>query len=222
MNMKLSSGFAFALPQGALARRIRQRKRPLQARAQATVEAVLEATLQVLRKEGMGGLNTTKVAQRAGVSVGTLYQYFPDKQSLVMALTVDYAERIVGAIAAAGRGLTGQPLHVALPAMIEAVVRVKREHLPLTLALREALSAATSDTVMREANRSLLGVVQALLEEGVPGLRDSALKARVLISAIEGPISFAMLESPKLLHDEAFTAELVALARGYATQFQLT
>ncbi len=112
----------------------------------------------------MAGLTTTKVAERAGVSVGTLYQYFPDKQSLVMALKVEYADRIVGALAAAGRALVGQPLRVALPEMIHTLLRVKREHLSLSLALQEALSASTADAVMREANRALLSVVQALLE----------------------------------------------------------
>ena len=66
--------------------RIRQRKQPVQGRSRVTTEALLEATLQVLVRDGYGRLTTTRVADRAGVSVGTLYQYFPDKRSLVMAL----------------------------------------------------------------------------------------------------------------------------------------
>lgn len=86
--MKEPSGLVFASVPPALRRRVRQRKQPVQERSRATVEAVLEATLQVLLREGLAGLTTTRVAERAGVSVGTLYQYFPDKQSLVMALKV--------------------------------------------------------------------------------------------------------------------------------------
>lgn len=58
-----------------LERRIRRRKRPQQARALATAEALLDATLQVLVRDGYSRLTTTRVAERAGVSVGSLYQY---------------------------------------------------------------------------------------------------------------------------------------------------
>jgi len=54
-------------------------RRPSQARSRGTVAAILEATSQVLRREGLEGCTTTKIAERAGVSVGTLYQYFPNK-----------------------------------------------------------------------------------------------------------------------------------------------
>jgi hypothetical protein len=55
---------------------LKPRKTPRQARAEATVDAILEATIQVLLSEGAGRLTTTRVAARAGVSVGTMYQYF--------------------------------------------------------------------------------------------------------------------------------------------------
>ena len=57
------------------------RKTPVQARSTVTVEAISEATIQVLLRHGAERLTTTRVAQRAGVSVGTLYQYYPNKQS---------------------------------------------------------------------------------------------------------------------------------------------
>ena len=62
------------------------RRMPRQERSQVTVAAIFEATIQVLLSEGPIKLNTTRVAERAGVSVGTLYQYFPNKQSLLLAL----------------------------------------------------------------------------------------------------------------------------------------
>src|SRR6201999_513352 len=61
------------------------RKSPVQARSTASVEAILEATIQVLLKVGKERLTTTRVAARAGVSVGTLYQYFPNKSALLQA-----------------------------------------------------------------------------------------------------------------------------------------
>lgn len=70
---------------------------PLQARSKVTVDAIHDATIQVLRKTGEHGLTTTQVAERAGVSVGTLYQYFPHKQALMFAAL----ERHMNALAVA-------------------------------------------------------------------------------------------------------------------------
>ncbi len=68
------------------------RKKPKQSRSQATVNACLEATARILEQEGLQALTTNRVAEVAGVSVGSLYQYFPNKSSLLMALAEHYAE----------------------------------------------------------------------------------------------------------------------------------
>jgi len=62
-----------------------QRRRPRQSRSRATWDAILEAAAQVLERDGPAGFNTASVAERAGVSIGTLYQYFPDKQAILLA-----------------------------------------------------------------------------------------------------------------------------------------
>jgi AcrR family transcriptional regulator len=62
------------------------RKTPRQARAQATFEAIVEAAARILSEAGPRGLKTSHVAERAGVSVGSLYQYFPDRKAIVRAL----------------------------------------------------------------------------------------------------------------------------------------
>jgi AcrR family transcriptional regulator len=62
-----------------------QRRNPKQARARATCEAILEAASQILERDGAAGFNTNAVAERAGVSIGTLYQYFPDKTAILLA-----------------------------------------------------------------------------------------------------------------------------------------
>jgi AcrR family transcriptional regulator len=73
------------------------RAAPRQRRAQASVDAVLEAAIQVLERHGEGGFNTNAIAERAGVSVGTLYRYFPDKGAILLAL----AQREMQAVNAA-------------------------------------------------------------------------------------------------------------------------
>ena len=66
-------------------RDIFQRRRPRQSRSRATWDAILEAAAQVLERDGPAGFTTASVAERAGVSIGTLYQYFPDKQAILLA-----------------------------------------------------------------------------------------------------------------------------------------
>ena len=72
------------------------RKRPRQARAAVTLDAIFEATIQVLIADGPRRLTTTRVAERAGVSVGTMYQYFPHKQALFYALNERYLDIVAG------------------------------------------------------------------------------------------------------------------------------
>lgn len=67
-------------------RRVRPRKLPTQARAKATVEVIVEAAARILVRHGFEGMTTNRVAEKAGVSVGSLYQYFPNKESLVAEL----------------------------------------------------------------------------------------------------------------------------------------
>src|SRR5215475_2022291 len=74
------------------------RKSPVQARSTASVDAILEATVQVLLDVGKERLTTTKVALRAGVSVGTLYQYFPNKSALLQAALKRHLDEVAGAI----------------------------------------------------------------------------------------------------------------------------
>jgi AcrR family transcriptional regulator len=76
------------------------RKLPRQERSRVTYEAMLEACARLLREEGYDALTTTHVAERAGVSVGTLYEFFPNKESIVAALIEQRAERLVADTAA--------------------------------------------------------------------------------------------------------------------------
>ena len=62
----------------------KERKQPTQDRSTATVEAIVEAAIRILRADGWAQLTTTRVAQRAGVSVGSLYQYFPNREAIAV------------------------------------------------------------------------------------------------------------------------------------------
>lgn len=89
--------------------RKRPRKTPAQARSRATFDAVLTASAHILEAHGLAGFNTNAVAERAGVSIGSLYQYFPSKDAILAALierrAVTFAEEVLAA-AGAARGET--------------------------------------------------------------------------------------------------------------------
>jgi AcrR family transcriptional regulator len=80
---------AFAVP----------RKRPLQSRAVATVVAIIEAAAHILEKDGLAGYSTNAIAERAGVSIGSLYQYFPNKNAITRALIARESRSLLDAIA---------------------------------------------------------------------------------------------------------------------------
>jgi AcrR family transcriptional regulator len=110
-----------------------QRRSPRQARSRATCEAIAEAAAQILERGGAAALTTTAVAERAGVSIGTLYQYFPDKQAIVLAAArreladADLAKRpaaLVQALIAALERITG--LGVAASGGLRTAARSSR------------------------------------------------------------------------------------------------
>src|ERR1035438_7515797 len=86
------------------------RKTPVQARAAITVEAISEATIQVLLSHGAERLTTTRVAERAGVSVGTLYQYYPNTHSLLSSGLEHHLNSVAERVEPAREGACHKPL----------------------------------------------------------------------------------------------------------------
>lgn len=111
------------------------RKAPRQARSTLTVEAIHEATIQVLLADGTARLTTTSVAERAGVSVGTLYQYFPNKQALFFAVNERYLDRLAERVEDACRRHHGRPYAEMAAALVGTYVEVKTERRDLTRVL---------------------------------------------------------------------------------------
>ena len=104
---------------------LKPRKIPRQARSAATVDAIFQATIQVLLKEGAPRLTTTRVAERAGVSVGTMYQYFPHKKALLYAVLQQHLETVAEAMEAACACYAGQPLAVISDGLVAAYLDAK-------------------------------------------------------------------------------------------------
>jgi AcrR family transcriptional regulator len=102
------------------------RKSPKQQRSRATVEAILEATARVLVEDGFAKTSTNRIAKVAGVSVGSLYQYFPSKQSLVMALCERHCEQMLTLLGEMSLALLDAPLPLAVRTWVRKMLDVHR------------------------------------------------------------------------------------------------
>ena len=98
------------------------RRSPRQLRARQTVEAILEAVIRLLKREGFAALTTNRIAEVAGVSIGSVYQYFPDKRAIFIALHQRHIEQIDRLVEAKLFEHAASPLDTLMRAMIEAMV----------------------------------------------------------------------------------------------------
>jgi AcrR family transcriptional regulator len=115
------------------------RKTPTQARARATVDAILEATARILSKDGYDALTTNRVAEAAGVSVGSLYQYFPEKVSLIAALSKRHLDDLERTLDDASAHIGGLPFAAIVQRLIAANVAAHLIDPDLHRALSDAL-----------------------------------------------------------------------------------
>jgi AcrR family transcriptional regulator len=131
------------------------RKTPVQARAAVTVKAISEATIQVLLSHGADRLTTTRVAERAGVSVGTLYQYYPNKQSLLFSVLEDHLDKVCAAVEAACEHARQKPLSEMVREVVEAFVDAKMDRPDISVALYHiAVDVGGPALVKRSGERS--------------------------------------------------------------------
>jgi AcrR family transcriptional regulator len=98
------------------------RRRPQQRRARQTVEAILDAVVRILKREGFQAITTNRIAEVAGVSIGSLYQYFPDRPGIFEALHRRHIEEIDRLFAAKFMEYAGSPLDQLVRAMVDAMI----------------------------------------------------------------------------------------------------
>jgi AcrR family transcriptional regulator len=100
----------------------RRRRRPQQTRARQTVDAILDAVAEVLKRDGVSAVTTNRISEVAGVSIGSVYQYFPDKQAIFVALHQRHVEHIDRLIQAKLLENAEAPLETMIRAMVEAMI----------------------------------------------------------------------------------------------------
>lgn len=192
------------------------RRKPKQARAQDTVEVIFEATAQILRRKGRAALNTNYIAECAGISVGTLYQYFPDKESILVAI----ARRELEADHAAVMKAISEPVDAAVDrvrlAIRALIARFRRSREVRRIAIEALISEGHGDELATSVQKAaqMIGDNE---DRFLPGRTDavSATSLFVITRAISGVLRSASQEQSPLLDSAEFEDELVHLVRAY-------
>lgn len=197
---------------------VKMRKKPTQARAGATIDAIVEAAAQVLRKDGEETLTTAKIAERAGVSIGSVYQYFPNKEAILLALIRKEREAIAADVArriAEIEPENGEAMVRGVIATLLIAFRPRRRRRKL-VALMASLSVDRDDSGL--ALRERIGALIVAASRRYPDMASrplSEISAYVIVRAVLGAIRSAVVENSKILDDPEFEAELCRLAISY-------
>jgi AcrR family transcriptional regulator len=201
----------------AQAQRINARKQPRQRRAQETVEAILQATAHLLVTQGYEHLTTNRVADHAGVSIGSLYQYFPSKEALVAALVDDHTDHMLQLLAQNVEDLRGASLEDAVRTYVHAQLHAHAMEPELHRVLCEQLPRLHGFERVRELNVQAASMVQAFFELHANRIRvkDLHLAAYICVHAVEATTHAAILDGPERLNDKALAEELCHLVLRY-------
>jgi AcrR family transcriptional regulator len=171
------------------------RKSPVQARSTASVDAILEATIQVLLSEGKERLTTTKVALRAGVSIGTLYQYFPNKSSLLQAALKRHMVEVAEAVDVVCKEQAGKTLREMATALITAFLKAKMRDAKTSVALYSVSADVDGVRIVQQlGGRINKAIVRMLATSSEALTTDPQLVASMLQGAMAG-VSRRILES---------------------------
>lgn len=186
------------------------RKSPRQSRSVATVNAIFEATLQVLRSDGPARLNTTRVARRAGVSVGTLYQYFPNKQALLFAALERHLAMLADAIEKACDENRSATVEAMAAAVVKAYLQTRMVQAEVTPALYLVARETDVRQLAEQATQRSEKAIEAMLSTAIDGrLIDPHVIAQTLTAAIYGTVP-------------AFCPRVLSLANSREAERQLT
>jgi AcrR family transcriptional regulator len=202
--------------------RISSRKQPQQARSAELVAAILEAAVQVLTRQGAQRFTTARVAEKAGVSIGSLYQYFPNKAAILFRLQSDEWRQTTELL----RGIledAGKPPLDRLRALVHAFIRSECDEAAIRVALDDAAPLYRDAPEARAARASGERTVAVFMREALPAASDAtrAVAANLITSTLSAvgkhfsakPRTRAEIDAYAEAMADMFCAYLGALAR---------
>jgi AcrR family transcriptional regulator len=200
----------------AKSRNIQPRKRAIQPRAQVTVEAILRATAHILTHDGYDRASTNRIAERAGVSIGSLYQYFPSKESLLLALRKQHIDEMRAVLHETARTLGDETLEGTIRAFVSAMLRAHSVDPALHRVLHEQTPALGDSEERNALGRDALALARTYLATRRDlGPKNLDLPAFITVHVVEALTHAAVLHHPEHLVSPAFVDEVVALVTRY-------
>ena len=199
--------------------RTKPRKSPTQQRSQLTVAALLKATAHILVKEGYESASTNRIAEAAGVSIGSLYQYFPSKEALVAAVVDRHMQEMMQLLRAAVDRVREQPVEVATRELVRVMIDAHRVDPRLHRVLVEQVPRVGRLENIRAIDREAYALIRAYLEAHRDELRvaDLDVASFVCVATVEALTHAAVVNRPEVLSDKSgvFADEVTRLVVGY-------
>jgi AcrR family transcriptional regulator len=173
---------------------LKPRKSPVQARSLATVEALHTATIQVLMREGLSRCTTTRVAARAGMSVGSLYQYYPNRDALLAAVLKKHLDGIADVVDRACQEYRGKPVSRMAAGLVAAFLAAKLRNPEESKTLYAvAADRGGAELAARAQTRMVTAIAQMLASAPHAHFDDPTVTAVISLNAMIGPVR-ALLE----------------------------
>jgi AcrR family transcriptional regulator len=193
------------------------RKLPQQDRSRITVEAILEATTRILTEEGYDKANTNYIAERAGISVGSLYQYFPNKESLMTALMAQHAQQMAELVESNLNHLFDSPPKIAIPELVKVAIAIHLIDPQLHRVLSEEIPRSERSPQMQQANERITELLLAYLDHWKALIKPQNLEMTVFILSrtVECLCHAAVIEHPNFVSDRQFAQEVSDMLLSY-------
>lgn len=186
------------------------RKAPVQRRSADTIETILQASARILEEEGEARFTTNRIAERAGYSVGTLYQYFPDKHAILALLAAREREAAAERIRQAAQAADGMAMRGVVEALLSVIAGPGRATRMLILEAARGGRTLDADLLVE----ALADLVAAAFERAPGASPPTPASGYVLGRAVTGVIRSAVVEASPILDTPAFVDALARLLRG--------
>ena len=192
-------------------------RKPRQSRAKFTRESLIDAATQVLKDQGYDNFNTNRVAERAGVSIGSLYQYFPHKQALIEAIVVRHVTMLASTIAAGLAQARALPIGDAMDLLVQATIDVYASDLDLHRVVHEQIPQQQAEAVVSGTLDQLIHWLTELFIAHRQEMRamDHAMAANMVVHLIKDTTCRIMLGTLGAASVQTATQELCLMVRTY-------